>query len=222
MESAVVWLPVVGVVLGAVLAALDLGLRALPLSPLVSSALLVTALIALTGALHLDGLMDTCDAVFCHATPERRLAIMRDPHTGAFGVIGVVCVVLLKVASLEAMPAAIRGPSLVLAPTLGRWTIVLLATVFPYGRESGLGAPLKQAATPRVLVLSSIAPVLVCLLAWPSGPILWLVAAFVALLVGRWLMSMLPGLTGDSYGACCEVVETVVWLAAAPLSRAFA
>ncbi len=222
LDAAVPWFPLVGLLLGGVLALADLALRQLQVAPLVTSALLVTLLLALTGALHADGLIDTCDAVFGHAAPERRLEIMRDPRTGAFGVVGLVCVVLLKVAGIEALPPATRFASLLLAPTLGRWAIVVLATVFPYGRASGLGLPLKKGATPIALGLASIAPVAMCALAWPSGPWLGVLALAVALLLGRWLMSLLPGLTGDCYGAGCEVVEMVVWLAAAPLARALA
>jgi adenosylcobinamide-GDP ribazoletransferase len=221
LDAAVAWFPLVGVLLGGILAAVDVGLRQLGIQPLVDSALLVTLLLALTGALHADGLIDTCDAVFGHATPERRLEIMRDPRTGAFGVVGLVCVVVLKVAGVEALPGASRAATLVLAPTLGRWAIAVLACAFPYGRPSGLGRPLKQGATPRALVLASLLPVAVCVAVWPSGPLLVVLALAVALGVGRWLMSMLPGLTGDCYGAACEVIETVTWLAAAPLARAF-
>jgi adenosylcobinamide-GDP ribazoletransferase len=222
LEPAVIWLPVVGVVLGGILALADLGMRASPLGSLVESVILVVLLLLLTGALHADGLMDTCDAAFVVASPERRLEIMRDPRTGTFGVVGVLCVVLLKVVSIETLPASVRAGSLILAPTLGRWSIVLLATVFPYGRPSGLGAPLKAAATPRALLLASLAPVLACVLLGPLGGALGVLAAGMALLLGRWMMSLLPGLTGDSYGASCEVVETVVWLAAAPLAHALA
>jgi adenosylcobinamide-GDP ribazoletransferase len=222
LDAAVPWFPVVGVLLGGMLAVADLVFGVVGISPLVVSVLLVTLLLILTGALHADGLIDTCDAVIGHATPERRLEIMRDPRTGAFGVVGLVCVVVLKVAAVDALPASTRGVSLVLAPTLGRWAIILLATVFPYGRPSGMGQPLKDGATPRALTVASLAPLAVCALAWPSSALLGVLALAVALSIGRWLMSMLPGLTGDCYGAACEVVETVVWLAAAPLTRAFA
>jgi cobalamin synthase len=47
-------------------------------------------------------------------------------------------------------------------------------------------------------------------------------AGVVALGIGRWLMRLLPGLTGDCYGAACEVIEAVVWLSAAPFSRVWA
>src|ERR1041385_7369637 len=79
LEHAVAWLPVVGLILGGVLAAADFGLRFAEVSPLVASTSSVVLLLALSGALHADGLMDTCDAVFAHATPARRLEIMRDP-----------------------------------------------------------------------------------------------------------------------------------------------
>ena len=130
LDAAVVWLPACGCLSRARSGRARLGLRAVEVSPLLASTLLVVLLLALTGALHADGLMDTCDAVFGHATPERRLEIMRDPHTGAFGVVGLVCVVVLKMAALDALPVANRVQMLVLAPTLGRWAIVLLARCF--------------------------------------------------------------------------------------------
>ena len=222
VEESVVWLPVVGLVLGAILASVDGVLRTLGVDPLVISTAIVVLLLALTGALHADGLMDTCDAVFGHASPERRLEIMRDPHVGAFGVVGLVCVVALKIAAVYGLPAAIRLQTLILAPTLGRWAIVLLATLFPYGRASGLGAPLKVAATPRILAVASLLPLAGCITVGPVGIACGLIASVVALGLGRWLVRLLPGLTGDSYGAACELVEATVWLSAAPFARVWA
>src|SRR6266851_4809133 len=197
LETSVPWLPVVGLVLGVILAGIDWGLRTLAVDQLVVSTLVVVLLLVLSGALHADGLMDTCDAVFGHATPERRLEIMRDPHVGAFGVVGLVCVVALKIAAVYALPVALRPQWLVLAPGLGRWSIVLLATMFPYGRASGLGAPLKAAATTRVLILATLLPLAGCIASGPVGAACGLLAAAVALGLGAWLMRLLPGLTGD-------------------------
>jgi adenosylcobinamide-GDP ribazoletransferase len=211
-ETALVWLPVVGLLLGGLLAAADAGMRAAQVSPLVESTALVVLLLALTGALHADGLMDTCDAVFAHASPERRLEIMRDPRAGAFGVVGLVCIVALKIAALDALPDRLRPQLLTLAPGLGRWAIVLLATVFPYGRASGLGTPLKASATPLALALASVFPLAGCALVGLPGLIAGVLTVVASLGLGRWLMRLLPGLTGDCYGAVCEVVETLVWL----------
>lgn len=219
LEASVVWLPSVGLLLGAILAGVDWGLHWLAIDPLISSTLVVVLLLMLTGALHADGLMDTFDAVFGHASPERRLEIMRDPHAGSFGVVGLVCVVALKIAAVAALPSGLRLQLLLLAPGLGRWSIVLLARVFPYGRQSGLGAPLAGAATPRALALASLLPLAGCVLLGPVGVLSGVLAGVVALGLGRWFMRLLPGLTGDCYGAACELVEMMVWLSAAPLAR---
>jgi adenosylcobinamide-GDP ribazoletransferase len=216
-----VWLPVVGLLLGGLLALTDFGLRQLSAPSLLASAVLTVLLIALSGALHLDGLIDTCDAVFSHASPERRLEIMRDPRAGAFGVVGLVSVVVLKIAALDGLPESLRPQLLWLAPGLGRWAIVLVAAAFPYGRIQGLGAPLKVAATPRAVVLGTLAPLITGVLLGPVGLISGAIAALVALGMGRWLMRLLPGLTGDCYGAICELVETSVWLGGALLAARF-
>ncbi len=220
LDQGLVWFPVIGLLLGGILAALDFGLRALAAPSLLASTILVLALLALTGALHADGLVDTWDAVFAHATPERRLEIMRDPHVGTFGVVGLLGVLLLKIAAVDSVPEKWQTWALVLAPTLGRWAIVLLAVAFPYGRSEGLGAPLKAGATRFALVVASIVAFGACAAAWPLGPSLALLAVLTALLLGHWFMRLVPGQTGDTYGATCEVVETVALVAAALLAYA--
>jgi len=222
LDAALVWFPLVGLLLGGALAALDIALRLLNVQNLLASTLLVVVLLVLTGALHADGLMDTCDAVFAHATPERRLEIMRDPRVGTFGAVGLVCVVALKIAALDALPPALRTSTLLLTPTLGRWSIVLLATLFPYGRELGLGAPLKSTATHRSLVVASLVPLAVCVAAVPIGLGFGVLTVVGTLAFGWWLMRLLPGLTGDCYGAGCELTEALVLVAAAVLAYALA
>jgi adenosylcobinamide-GDP ribazoletransferase len=222
LDAALVWFPIVGLLLGGLLALLDVGLSWLQVPSLLGSALIVVALLALTGALHADGLMDTCDAVFAHATPERRLEIMRDPRVGAFGVVGLVSAIVLKVAALDALPLALHTSTLILMPTVGRWSIVLLATLYPYGREVGLGSALKATATVRGLVLASLVPAAACLLVGPMGLAIGVLSLLAAGLFGAWLMRLLPGLTGDCYGAGCEITETIVLVAAATLAYALA
>jgi adenosylcobinamide-GDP ribazoletransferase len=217
LGEALGWLPVVGLLIGALLGLVDVGLSWLGVSTLLSSTIIVVLLLVVSGALHADGLMDTCDAVFGHATPERRLEIMRDPRAGAFGVAGLVSVVALKIAALASLPPPARLGLIVLAPCLGRWSIVLVTVLFPYGRPMGLGSPLKAAATTRLLALASVVPLAACVAVGPPGMVAAALATVTALGLGRWLMTLLPGLTGDCYGATCEIVETVVWLGGAVL-----
>jgi adenosylcobinamide-GDP ribazoletransferase len=221
LGEALGWMPLVGLLVGGVLGLVDLGLGWLGVSPLLASTVVVVLLLAISGALHADGLMDTCDAVFGHAPPARRLEIMRDPRTGAFGVAGLVSVIALKIAALASLPPPTRLGLIVLAPCLGRWSIVLVTVLFPYGRPTGLGAPLKAAASPQVLALASIVPVVACVVVGPLGIAAGVLAVAAAVGLGSWLMRLLPGLTGDCYGATCEVVETLVWLSGAVLLPRF-
>ena len=71
--------------------------------PVLLSAILVVALVAATRILHLDGLMDTCDALFGGFDRKQRLEILRDPHVGAFAVVGVVCLLAIKIAAVAAL-----------------------------------------------------------------------------------------------------------------------
>jgi len=145
------WFPLVGLVLGGILVLAALVVAAL-VPALVAAALLLLFGVLLTGGLHLDGLMDTCDGVFCVRSPEERLVIMRDSHTGAFGVLGAVCLLLVKFAALSALLAGDQQlllDALLLAPMLSRWAMVLAALCFPYGRSGETRGRYRRADRPR-------------------------------------------------------------------------
>lgn len=220
LEDAAPWFPAVGALLGVLLAGADVLCRWVGFSSAVSSTLVVVLLLVLTGGLHADGLMDTSDAVFGHASAERRLDIMRDPHAGAFGVAALAAVLLLKVVAVDSLPASGRLAGLVAAPVLGRGALILVATLFPTGRPTGLGATVKAGASLRRLPAAMLAPVVVCAALWPVGPVVGVLVAVMAWLVARRLATLLPGLTGDCYGAVCEGAETLVWLLWLPVTRA--
>lgn len=216
MGRAVGWFPLVGALLGALLALLDLGLRQIfPVS--VSSVLVLAAAIVSTGALHLDGFLDACDGLFGGHTPERRLEIMRDERVGAFGLAGGVLLILLKWSALMAIVH--RATALLLAPTLSRWAISLALITVPYARDKGLGRDMKDHAGPAQLVLSTGIALGVALLAgrW-EGLIAVVAAALTVWLAVRLALGKVPGLTGDLYGATSELVEVVVLLVYAGMS----
>lgn len=207
---AVGWYPLVGLALGGILVGLEAGLRLLFPSA-VSAVLLLVAWVLLTRALHFDGFLDTCDGVFGGFTPERRLEIMRDSRVGAFGVAGGVLLLLTRYVALAALLDAKRA--LLLAPLLGRWGVALALVAFPYARTQGLGRDIKDHARwPQALLASTIALAAAGLLAGTSGLLAAAVAALVTMVGATFLARRLPGLTGDSYGALCETVETVVLL----------
>lgn len=217
--------PVVGLLLGGFLAALD-ALIGLVLPDPIRSALVVTAGLVATRGLHLDGLADTCDGLFGGWTPERRLEIMRDSRVGSFGVIAVVADVALRVCALTSLPAGARATAILLAVVLGRWALVYVTGAFPYARPTGLGAAFKAALTTgRLVAATLLAAAAVALVAatlgLPAGVArfggvllgagaLGLVAFALAALCGRYALTKIPGLTGDTYGATNEVVELAV------------
>src|SRR5690349_10909663 len=96
------WFPTVGLVLGVILAAVHFLLGQL-FSPLLTAALVVALWAALTGGLHLDGLADCCDGLFAAVSPERRLEIMRDPRLGAFGGLGLILFIILKILAIASL-----------------------------------------------------------------------------------------------------------------------
>jgi len=204
MGQSVGYFPLVGFVLGGVLAVAKVLLDVV-LPPAVSSVIVVALWVALTRALHLDGLMDTCDGVFGGLTVEQRLDILRDSRVGAFGAAGGVLALLAKTAAVASLDGNVIA--LIMAAVLGRWAVTLAIVAFPYAREEGLGWAMKDHAGWKPLLIAG-------LVGWFGGR--WVGVSFaggtiiVCLALGRFFVKRLRGLTGDTYGAICELVEVCV------------
>jgi adenosylcobinamide-GDP ribazoletransferase len=205
------WFPVVGLLVGLVLLAIDrLAMRALPDASI--DVLLVVALAAITGALHLDGLADAADGLWGGATPARRLEIMRDPHRGSFAVVAVVSALALKWAGLSALPSDVRVEAIVLFPCLARLAMLVCIAAFPYARSDGLGAGMRETSTPALLVGGATALVVAIALLGAGGLAVVAVALAAGLAVGWYATRLLGGVTGDIYGATVEVTEAFTLL----------
>ena len=207
------YFPVIGLLLGLLVGATDSLLH--PWLPAQVTAALDLAMLALvTGALHLDGLADSADGLFHPGGPERRLAIMRDSRVGGYGVVTVVFVVLVQYAALSVAPDRARFAALLLTPCLGRWAQTLAIAWFPYGRPEGRGTPFHGPAKASGAALATVVTCLAALLLGAErGLALLAVTALLTWLLGRLVLRQLPGLTGDTYGAITEVVQTVALLA---------
>ncbi len=217
------WYPAVGLLYGGLLVGLAALCGLLSIGPLLAAALLVAALAIANRFLHLDGLMDVCDGVWGGRTVERRLEIMRDSRVGAFAVAGAGCVLLVKygaLATLLAGPGAVWA-MLLLFPALSRWTMTLLLTVFPYGRQEGIGTAFTRGGRPwlatgwALLVAAAAATAT----GGPAGVAVWAGISALALALGWWVSRQLGGgLTGDCYGAANELMETAGLVALAALA----
>jgi adenosylcobinamide-GDP ribazoletransferase len=173
--------------------------------PLVTAALIVVLWVLLTGALHLDGVSDAFDGLLAATTRERRLEILRDVHIGAFGVTGLVVILLLKFAALNDL----NPIALFLAPVFARWAMVF-AAAFPLAREQGMAALFAKTLSRREITLATLIALLCTLpFGWLSIGA-WLAAVLATTLIARFALSRLGGLTGDIYGLVCECVEASI------------
>jgi len=205
------WFPLVGLGLGLALVGIDQGLeRVLPDAP--RAWLVVLALAALSGGMHLDGLADSADGLLGAGgrSPEERLAIMRDARVGAYGALALIDVLFLKWSALVSLPHDLRAEALLLAPCLGRATIAFGAWAFPYARPAGLGLAVHQASGRTALVVAgAVALAAAGALLGCGGLVIAVAVMATALAIGAWAARRLGGVTGDVHGALVEVSEAV-------------
>jgi adenosylcobinamide-GDP ribazoletransferase len=209
-RSALGWFPVAGVIIGATLGSVWWAAgRIWP--PIVAGAIAVAADLALTGMLHLDGVVDSADGLFPHLPRERRLDVMAAPDVGAFGIATGGAVLLLRWSSFASL-----HPSVLLVAGLwcaSRTTMAVVAMVVPYARAEGglasafLGAP---RSTGWVVAAGGAA-----VGAWLAGPLPVLFAVTAAAVVVAFAYRRIGGFTGDVLGAAGVIAETVGLLVAA-------
>jgi len=210
--------PVVGIIIGLILAgAYWLLIHILP--PGVVSGILIIAGVVLSGGLHLDGFVDTCDGIGGHKDAQSRWQVMHDSRSGAFGIIGVVCLLLVKYASLNSVPDNLIMAALLIMPVISRWTMVYAIFAYPYARPSGLGKVIKQGVGRGRFALTTAITVtaVIGLARWAgiplfylAGPLIMLGVWLITLVMAAYLKGKFDGLTGDTYGAINEVAEVSV------------
>ncbi|HEY9824153.1 MAG TPA: adenosylcobinamide-GDP ribazoletransferase, partial [Stenomitos sp.] len=209
------WAAWVGFAIGLGLAGCQWGLFQLGCADLLRSSLTVGAWIMVTGGLHLDGAMDTADGLAV-PNPERRLEVMSDSRTGAFGVMAAILVILLKVSAMQDLQV-LQFYGLVLSTVWGRWAQFWAITRYPYLKAEGKGAlhrrhlQLPQDLWPNMLLLMTIGSIAVIFqpLAWPILISLLVGNCIIAWMVSAWFQHQLKGMTGDTYGAIVEWTEAL-------------
>jgi adenosylcobinamide-GDP ribazoletransferase len=208
---------------GVVVAALGIAVRAAaePLwGPVPATIGAVTAMVAVTGAFHEDGLADTADGLWGGWDPEQRIAIMRDSRIGTYGAVALVAVLSLRVALLAALPLGAFAAAALSGAVLGRASTLLLVRLLP-AAAAGSGAmvvgPLRRGGT--AVALGTVALVLLAAAgAW--APLVLGVGLLVVASCRRLLRRRVGGLTGDSLGATNQLVELAAIAAVVALFRA--
>lgn len=217
LGSSSAWFPLVGVFLGVILALVGSWLEQFFTFSAVAASLLAIW-VALSGGLHMDGLMDTADGLCGAREAKRALEIMRDSRVGAMGVAAAIIVTLLKwvfLTSLLEIKVHATGVDkwieLIVVPAIGRWGMVYLLFFYPYARrEGGLAQPFSTGTKGWQFFIASFTIAAACLLGGKG--VLWFAWAGVLLVtaIAGWRISKrLGGITGDVCGAVNELGEVV-------------
>jgi adenosylcobinamide-GDP ribazoletransferase len=177
---------------------------------------------AVTGGLHMDGLMDTCDAAFSRKNRKERLEILSDSHVGAFAVMGCAAVLMLKAGVFCELFASLHSDSvpwfpvilMALIPVFSRFGLGILFYL-PFAKEDGLARTLGASRVLRDRYILWAGFALLATAVSPLG-INWLFAplagAVTLVFHGRYCVKNFGGITGDLMGAYVELSETLMLL----------
>lgn len=153
MKYALCFFPLVGAVIGLAIVALFYGLRAIHATPVFFSAVMTVMPIAITGGIHLDGLLDTTDALSSYGTREKKLEILKDPHTGAFAIIGCVSYMMITFGLWSEVTEAMIGV-IALGFIISRACSGLSVVSFPLAKDTGLAATFSDGAQKKKVAIT--------------------------------------------------------------------
>ena len=212
LRAAAAWFPVAGALVGALAGATRYAAEPL-VGPTVASVLALAVLVAVTGALHQDGLADCADGLGVRGDRDRRLAVMRDPATGVFGTLALLIWGLLLTTAIASLGKEDALRALVVAAVIARTAALVHAAAAPPARTDGLGAGFTPGnGAIAVAAVATIAAAI--LIAGPAKGLAALAAgALVALATTTWARAALGGRTGDTLGATIALAEVAVCLA---------
>ncbi|WP_198120805.1 adenosylcobinamide-GDP ribazoletransferase [Massilia rhizosphaerae] len=219
LQHAARYFPLVGCVVAAIAAGVYAA-AALVLPAPVAAVLSTAASIWITGAFHEDGFADTCDGLGGGMTKERALEIMKDSRVGAYGAIGIVCMLAAKLSALALLPPRVAVAALFVAHPFSRLVSTALIWRLDYVRGEGKAKPLAQQMTGAEFAIATLTCALpaACVLAagWmtPAAMLAAMLAALAATLwLGRLFVRRLGGYTGDCLGAVQQLAEALVYIA---------
>lgn len=206
------WFPVVGLIVGAIVAAG--GWTGARIDPWTGALAALILWVAVTGALHLDGLGDIADASgAAHKDRERLLAVLGDPRVGSFAVVAIALQLIAKLVLLHALIEREAFVAIALIPFAARIGPLVWSRALP-DLHAGLGSRFRNAVRPADFAVWGV---LLLAAAWVSPSLL--AAPMIFLGWGWWLMRKIGGISGDGHGAGIEIAESLLLAAALLLAH---
>jgi len=215
MRYAICCFPAVGILCGGALFLWNLLCCTLEVSAVLFAAVAACLPLLITGGIHMDGYMDTVDALASHQSRERKLEILKDSHCGAFAVVYCAVYLLLHFGLFHAVYEARTVPAYVLAYVVSRALSALCAVTMPNARKSGMlcaftkDAQKGWAVTAMVLLLLTVGAGML-VFAPICGGISLVCALCSLLLYRRMAMKEFLGVTGDTSGFFLQICELVM------------
>jgi adenosylcobinamide-GDP ribazoletransferase len=207
------FLPLIGALIGFIeWCVFYLSSQVLPLN--ISAVLTIIASILITGAIHIDGLGDTCDGFFSSKGTDKIIGIMKDSRIGTYACLAIICDILLKVTALSNLNSIKASFIIIVAPMIGRTAMVLLFKIGKCAKENGTGNLFIGNAGKLQVLLSLFITLAISILligAFRSS-ILITFSILIVVFLNKYCTKKIGGLTGDTLGATNEIIELSVFI----------
>lgn len=210
LRRSLMWFGLVGAFIGVILAGAMTLFNRLDLIPAVSAIIILLIWIFITGGMHIDGISDMADGFFSMSDKEKTLEIMKDSHVGAFGVITIVFLLLIKFEMLKEFIIIEKNVwLLILPPTIARIAAGLVLSFYETTKKSGLGYTFHS-SDPRIFwTIGFIVTLIISAIINIKSLIFIGIAILASNLMALWAKKKIGGLNGDIYGAIVETVEII-------------
>lgn len=210
LRRSLMWFGLVGAFIGVILAGAMTLFNRFDLIPAVAAIIILLIWIFITGGMHIDGISDMADGFFSMRDKEKTLEIMKDSHVGAFGVITIVFLLLIKFEMLKEFIIIEKNVwLLILPPTIARIAAGLVLSFYETTKKSGLGYTFHS-SNPRIFwAIGFIVTLIISSILNIKSLIFIGIAILASNLMALWAKKKIGGLNGDIYGAIVETVEVI-------------
>ena len=210
LAGSMAWFPAIGLLIGCVLA-LSYNILILILPHAVACAFIMIINVVVSGGLHIDGFIDTFDAIASGADRKRMLEIMREGRPGAIGIASAILLFIAKYSLLVSLPKGTVEVSLIAMAVLSRGSFVASSAFYPYARQGeGLGEKFARRITKKDIAISAATLLAVLAAILRMKILIFIPAACCAILVfDGYFLRKFGGITGDTMGALGEIMEVI-------------